>query len=341
MEQLPFETFEASTAATARAPHRRAFDPGMVPVYAGLGACWVILLVAMPMAHMSLDIALTAVFLLICGIFVGGAACLRLRGHERIAAGIECWTLLNVVSLTAVLGTYLVMRHPFGPIADHWMVAADRIILPGLNWRDTVVAVAHSPILAACANWVYGSLRWQGSMLIIIFCLTRQTDRAATFVQRWLLTLAIITILFAFLPCYGPATDFGLTHAEVPAIHSNAGWCAPPIMKWLGSAPSVRVDLSALDGIVTFPSFHAASATLFAWGFWSIRWARWPMLALNIGMILASVPIGGHYFIDVVAGTLIALFATQLPKWIARTYSAHFSPLRRLSFGVAAPFARA
>lgn len=341
MEQLPFETFEASTVTATHAARRRAFDPGMMPVYAGLGACWAILLIAMPMARMSLDNALAAVFMLICGILVGGAACLRLRGFERTASGIESWTLLNLASLTGVLGTYLVMRHPAGPIADHWMLAADRLIAPGLNWRDTVVGVAHSPILASCANWVYGSLKWQGSLLILLCCLTGQTDRCAAFVQRWLITLAIVTVLFAFLPCYGPASDFGLTHAEVPAIRSNASWCAPPIMKWLGSAASVKLDLSALDGIVTFPSFHAASATLFAWGFWSIRWARWPMLAINVGMILASVPIGGHYFIDVVAGTLIALFATQLPKWAARLYSVRLSPIHRPAFGVAGPFARA
>jgi membrane-associated phospholipid phosphatase len=326
MEQLPFSAFQAEARTAHGAAARRPFDFRMMPIYGGLALAWLVLLIAMPLAHVSVDVPLTVAFVVVCGLGVWAAACLRMRGLVRTATGIEAWALLNLSSLTGIIATYVAARYS-APLADHWMVAADRRILPGLDWRTLVVTVAHTPMLVHGANWVYASLQWQGSALILLCCLAGQAERCPAFVLRWMITLALTCAGFALLPCYGPDTVYALTHAEVRAIGSNAGWCAPPIMAWLRSAGSVRLDLAALDGIVTFPSFHAASATLFAWGFWSIRWARWPMLVLNLAMIAASVPIGGHYYVDVLAGVAIAGISIALPTWWSRYRARGARPL--------------
>ena len=70
-----------------------------------------------------------------------------------------------------------------------------------------------------------------------------------------------------------------------------------------------HLDLLGLGGIVTFPSFHAASAVLYAWALWPVRWMR-PIVVLAFGAMLAATPInGGHYLIDIIAGTAIAVLA--------------------------------
>ena len=49
---------------------------------------------------------------------------------------------------------------------------------------------------------------------------------------------------------------------------------------------------------MTFPSFHAASAVLYGWALWPVRWMRPIAVLANVAMF-ASTPIdGGHYFID-------------------------------------------
>jgi membrane-associated phospholipid phosphatase len=69
------------------------------------------------------------------------------------------------------------------------------------------------------------------------------------------------------------------------------------------------LDLLNLAGIVTFPSFHACSAILYAWALWPVWWAR-PFALLANGAMLASTPVdGGHYFIDVLAGIAVAVLA--------------------------------
>jgi membrane-associated phospholipid phosphatase len=62
----------------------------------------------------------------------------------------------------------------------------------------------------------------------------------------------------------------------------------------------------ALEGIVTMPSFHAAAAILLGFTYWYIKSLRWLFLTLNVIMLASAVPVGGHYLVDVVAGSVIA-----------------------------------
>ena len=72
-----------------------------------------------------------------------------------------------------------------------------------------------------------------------------------------------------------------------------------------------------LTGIVTFPSFHAATAALYLWAFWPVRWFRPVAVVANVGMLLATPLGGGHYFIDVFAGIAVAAAAIIAAQWIA------------------------
>jgi len=55
------------------------------------------------------------------------------------------------------------------------------------------------------------------------------------------------------------------------------------------------------EGIITFPSLHAALSILFATALWRVRGIKWAGLALN-GLLLISTPaFGSHYFVDVLA----------------------------------------
>jgi membrane-associated phospholipid phosphatase len=48
--------------------------------------------------------------------------------------------------------------------------------------------------------------------------------------------------------------------------------------------------------------------------FWPSRLFRWPMLALNALMILAAIPVGGHYLVDILAGAATAVAAIVAVK---------------------------
>jgi membrane-associated phospholipid phosphatase len=70
-----------------------------------------------------------------------------------------------------------------------------------------------------------------------------------------------------------------------------------------------------IGGVLTFPSFHAASAALYIWAFWPLVWLRPAVVVWNLTMIAATPLGGGHYLVDVLASivvTILAIAAAQM-----------------------------
>jgi hypothetical protein len=91
------------------------------------------------------------------------------------------------------------------------------------------------------------------------------------------------------------------------------------------------IDLGNMKGIITFPSFHTELAIITAWAFWTIRWLRYPAIALNALVVISTPTHGGHYFIDAMAGGVLALAFILLHRpSIRAALAARLSPLGRL-----------
>jgi membrane-associated phospholipid phosphatase len=70
------------------------------------------------------------------------------------------------------------------------------------------------------------------------------------------------------------------------------------------------------EGLVVFPSFHAALAVLCACAARPLRILKIPLIALNLLIILSSPFEGAHYFIDIIAGIMLAALTISLPGYI-------------------------
>ena len=114
-------------------------------------------------------------------------------------------------------------------------------------------------------------------------------------------------LVFPFAPALGGYLHYQLQPGDFPAVRILASWLFAPPFHALRDGSLNVVELSALDGIITFPSFHAAVAVLLAWAASGIPYLRYPMIILNLLMLLSSIPIGGHYLVDVIAGSLVAI----------------------------------
>ncbi len=70
------------------------------------------------------------------------------------------------------------------------------------------------------------------------------------------------------------------------------------------------IDLGDVQGLVVFPSFHAALAVICA----AVAQERWivPVWGFNLLIVAASPAIGGHYFVDILAGILLACITVGL-----------------------------
>ena len=73
-----------------------------------------------------------------------------------------------------------------------------------------------------------------------------------------------------------------------------------------------RLDLDQAQGLVTFPSFHTSLGFIFVYGARRVRWLFWLLIPVNAVMVISTLPVGGHYLIDVIAGVAAAIAAIWL-----------------------------
>lgn len=70
----------------------------------------------------------------------------------------------------------------------------------------------------------------------------------------------------------------------------------------LREADSFVIDPTQLAGVATFPSFHTALALMTAAAWREVPGVRGAMFAWQGMVIVSTIPIGGHYVVDLIAG---------------------------------------
>jgi membrane-associated phospholipid phosphatase len=90
---------------------------------------------------------------------------------------------------------------------------------------------------------------------------------------------------------------------------SSTSW---PVFLGLRDSTFHSINGMNSEGIITFPSLHAALGILFGAALWRVKGIKWAGLVLNGAMLIATPAYGSHYFVDVIAGILIAAVC-----WIA------------------------
>jgi membrane-associated phospholipid phosphatase len=205
-------------------------------------------------------------------------------------------TILNFI-LTGILPL---------PRWDEALATADHAL--GLNWLDMYQWLARHPAIEASADRVYMSLGPE--MLILFFALELlgHHNQARAFLL-WFMVSGIATVGIATL--FPAAGAFVYYHLPVA---STTGYVA----QWADLRNGTLRTINPFDnqGLVIFPSFHAALAVLCACAARPLRILKYPLLALNLLIILSSPAMGGHYFIDIIAGVILATLTVSLPGYV-------------------------
>jgi len=285
--------------------HAPAIEPAARPLYLLIAAIWAVLLPWGYATGLTIDPDFL-VLLLPVGFLVVASIVLKQRGFPAIATAIECNTILAVASFSFVVLSLLLGRLG-APYADPLLDAAERALLPGFDWSGTVRAFCGLDLPLRIANFAYDSLSWQMTLLIILLCATGRRARCWDFALAWAISLAGTLAVFAVAPALDAYEFHHIPHAAVSGVVNQGAWRSPIMLEHLRHAASVTIRPQDMLGIVEFPSFHTASAVLLTWGYWAMRSARYVAVPLNISVIVACVPIGGHYIPDILGGIIVAM----------------------------------
>lgn len=241
------------------------------------------------------------------------------RPEPRIAATLSGLAQIVAVSACAGLLSYAVAATG-GPLRDDDFLALDRAL--GLDWLAYLKALNDRPGLGLALSVAYQSLMPQMILVVVMLGFRGRLRAMREFVLAFLIAALVTVLISGFVPAMAMFVHLGLRPEDFPGLEPAAAYVHLAPLSGLRDGTLKVVSLAKIEGIITFPSFHAALGVLFTRYFWMSPLARWPGLALNV-MLIAATPIdGGHYFVDVGAGILIAILALMAAHRMSRSVPA-------------------
>lgn len=251
----------------------------------------------------------------ICGHLNANSA----RSHPWIFSMLTGIAQMIMVVAVMTSMTYIAMAATF-PLQDANLLALDRAI--GFDFRPLVQFVNARGWLIGILAMGYRAISWPILLNAVVLPLAGRYLQAGQFVLAFLIALVATTCITIFVPAIGAYGVAGLS----PSDYSN--FAPQGYFDTLRDVPLLRdgslrvLDLFHLGGVVTFPSFHAAAAVLYAWALWPVRWVRWLALLPNGAMLVATPIGGGHFLVDVLAGIAVAALSIAAACWIGSRLAA-------------------
>ncbi|WP_422384294.1 phosphatase PAP2 family protein [Roseibium album] len=230
----------------------------------------------------------------------------RILDRLKIVLKGIAFILLALSSLRIL--NHLTMSIAF-PFADSMLAKSD--VALGLNWLAYFNFVETYPLLKIpleTAYVLFDAASFAGFILLVLCGYFR---RAKFFCEVFLIAATIsISIGFLFPALSAPIHFFGMVDT-LPGYDKVPGAYHLEHMMALRAADTPVVNLFSVPGLVTFPSFHTAGGVILIICFLRTKLV-WPVSAYSLTMIASAPIFGGHYFIDQIAGAMLATAVCML-----------------------------
>jgi membrane-associated phospholipid phosphatase len=244
----------------------------------------------------------------------------RRRPDPRLAAALGATAQIVAFAAVGAPLSYLGASLPL-PLHDAWLAGIDRSM--GLDWNALFAWMNAHAALHPLFQVVYISLMPQTLVVILALGLAGRLNMLRIFVLAFFVATLVTIVIAAILPAQGVWGFLSLHPADYPDIMPAVHGTYLPTYLGLRDGSFRLLMASGAEGIITFPSLHAALALILAAALWRLPVLRWIGLALNV-LMLISIPVdGGHYFIDIFAGLAIAALSLVAARWIAARAETH------------------
>src|SRR5699024_10515406 len=191
--------------------------------------------------------------------------------------------------------------------ADRMLADWDKFF--GFDWQAYFYFVQGHRLIQAILGLGYKSLSVCSVLAFCILVVRGEARRTRFFLEIFLFTAVLCAAIGMFFPAKGSIASFFGDAITWLNLGSLPGVYHLEHLYQLRSGLPFALDLYNLPGLVTFPSFHTAAAVVLAASFWRTR--LFPLMAAYAVVVIASTPVlGGHYFVDILAGTALALLVS-------------------------------
>jgi membrane-associated phospholipid phosphatase len=253
-----------------------------------------------PVRHMVLSAALLLASVPVYGV-VG-----RLTPRTAMLAAVASDFLLSILQFVVMIAVFLPLSYmaavPSLPLLDGQLARLDALLF-GFDWDTAAQWVANQPTLEWVLKTAYSSGALQIGAMLLLGSLAQPGERNSEFIWQFFTAALLTSVIFVFTPALGK--EGHLTYMATLVALRSGQWTV--------------FDYADAQGIVTFPSFHASCGILFVYAARRHPWALAAVIPLNLLMIAATPPIGGHYLVDLLGGAGVAAGAIVVAR-VLRKY---------------------
>ncbi len=241
---------------------------------------------------------------------IGAAAVLCLSGRIAFPRAGRTIRLLEAAFIVIALGLSLACLSYVGamadlPLRDRDMMWIDRHL--GFDWLQMMQALDRRPLVLDVLDGAYATFTAQLIGAVLAFIVAGRTRELDRFFLTFVCASVLAEVASVLIPTVGPMSTAA---ANVEFAHlSTLGRTTAAIVLKLRHGTLHAIDFKAIDGIISFPSLHAAVSVIVPF---SLRWNR-PLFcltaALDAVMLVSAVPSGNHYLVDVIGGVCVSALA--------------------------------
>lgn len=263
----------------------------MLAVVMALDAAWLIA------SRWSIQLESVWTCLLIVIAFSTPLVFKRFRQNAQIAHFCQAIAFSVLFAKSGAVLSYLAVSTNL-PLVDSTLAVMDKRL--GFDWLSYYRWVGAHAHYHRVIQFAYASMVNQIWVVVAYLSFTGRFARLRAFLELSSSTLLVAVFVSIFVPAASAAKYF---QAQTHVVASGFSQFEP-----LRAGTLKTIDLNAMQGLVSMPSFHTIMAILFCW---AVR--RTPgafvLIPLNVALVLATPTEGGHYLVDVIAGGCVALFA--------------------------------
>ncbi|MCT2558240.1 phosphatase PAP2 family protein [Tsuneonella sp. YG55] len=232
----------------------------------------------------------------------------RRLAHAAAIVGAATWALI-LCGLVSNVGLRL-----GAPLADERFARADALV--GINAGTVVQSIAAQPLVTSILAAAYNSSGIAVVAVIFLAIARNHIGAAWELVATAILSMQVVAIASLGVPAWGVMRHFGLAGLQGAGLPAGAGVYQWPAFEHFRHGGDQLVRLADMGGVVAFPSFHTVLALMLTQALAGTR-MRWLGPPWSAVIILAAIPMGGHYGVDLAAGFLVWLGCAVLARRIS------------------------
>ncbi len=223
------------------------------------------------------------------------------RNDHNLASALESTAQVMAFAAVAAPLSYVAATAAL-PLQDAALDSMDRAL--GFDWKGLLAVMQRWPHFFELMHVIYLSVSVQMTAVVLLLGFTGRLPWLRVYILAFIFTALATIAISALFPAEGVWLYYGLKSGLAAMPMSHTAW---PVFFGLRDGSFRLVMAIGSEGIITFPSLHAALAVILIAAYWPVPNARWLGASINSLMLTATPIDGSHYFVDVLAGIGIAV----------------------------------